>query len=226
MSDTPFPLVRTAALFSPHADDELLGAGGTLLRFGQLFDEVYCVLMTSGDYQSNRQNRVVTADELESEFEESCLGLCCATPSFMRWQPNELDLVGMRHIVDKLDEWFSARRIDLVLIPEPSDHHDHEITNKAVKAALRPSQRIQPTAVVEYEVPTSSSSEGFRPNAWIDVTATIDAKVDLFAKVYRSQCTKKGMGRSRHDVLKHALYRGMQAGMNYAEAFRFVRLGA
>ena len=63
----------------------------------------------------------------------------------------------------------------------------------------------------------------FMPTWNVDVTATIDRKIEAF-DIYESQHQPYPGPRSTEAMRARALFRGSQAGMEYAECFQIVRM--
>lgn len=216
----PLPSERLMVV-APHADDELLGVGGTLLRYES--PDLALVLVCCSDCHSNHRGAVVPASEREREFRASAAALG-AERTHVMYQPDAaLDTVPLLSLVTELDRLIDEWRPETVVIPEPSMHPDHQQVNRACLAALRPSRPWRPRRVVLYEVPTGTIGPAFAPNLWVDINSNLQRKRELFTAIYRSQATPPGRGRSADDIERHARFRGLQCGCEYAEAFQVIR---
>ncbi len=66
-----------------------------------------------------------------------------------------------------------------------------------------------------FEVNSGSQAQGFLPNTYVDITATLETKKSaLFAHVSQDG---RGIWMEHHDEI--ARWRGREAGVPYAEAF-------
>jgi LmbE family N-acetylglucosaminyl deacetylase len=110
------------------------------------------------------------------------------------------------------------------------NHRDHRITGFAALDAVSPAagnphyfpeQRAEGLAV--HQVGTVYLSGTLEPNCWVDITATLERKIDaLFS--HTSQLTEPGEW-FREFLRTSAEDAGRAAGVPYAEGFRRVTLG-
>jgi LmbE family N-acetylglucosaminyl deacetylase len=214
-------------LVAPHADDELFGAGGYLLRRKEEGAIIQCVLVACSDIHMHHLNRVVTMEERKEEFEACCKVISTASPKVLCMKDSHLDQSPLSELVSQLDTLFDRFNPTEVLLPEPSYHQDHQYVHDACVASLRPTGRCAPRRVMCYEVPTSTwngIAEPFRPNLYVDISGQLDTKASLLQDVYVSQYTRNGRGNLAEDgMIKHAQYRGIEAGVDAAEAFQVLK---
>lgn len=220
-------MARRVLLVSPHADDELFGAGGTLLKLKADGCEIKLVLVACSDVHMRHENRVVEATERWDEFTAAAEALSTEEPACY-WMPDSrLDSQPQADLVTRLDDELESFRPDLMFMPEPSYHQDHRYVSRACVASLRPTGKWSPAKVLAYEVPTSTwtgTGDRFEPNVFVDINGLIESKVALLRDVYVSQHTQFGRGRlAEEGMVAHARYRGIEAGCEYAEAFLLIR---
>jgi LmbE family N-acetylglucosaminyl deacetylase len=193
---------------APHADDEWLGAGGTLLRFGET-GAVVGLLGICCD-----------SPERHEEFRRSAARMNALWAEVAGFPDSELDTTPLKEVVGTIEAAIDEGRPTVLMIPEPGVHQDHLAVHRACLAAIRSSREYIPPTVLEYEVPTGTTGRDFRPNLWVDITPTAGIKAEEFEEIYRSQV---GPSRCADTVLRHAAYRGKEAGVGYAEAFQVWR---
>ncbi len=212
-------------LVAPHSDDELYGAGGALLKWRGLGSSVKLVLVCCSDVLLHHAGSV-SRETRVNEFTSAAARLSDLEPTILGYPDQGLDSVMMSGLVSDLDRELVLFRPTLLLIPEPSYHQDHQYVHKACIASLRMTGRRLPGTVIEYEIPTSVSPGGtFTPNVYVDITETSEEKARIFRECYVSQHTDTERGAlSAYGMNRHALYRGVEAGVQYAEAFRLVRM--
>ena len=121
---------------------------------------------------------------------------------------------------------------ETLFVPFPLDlHGDHREIFHAASVAWRPYLPLGRSIrdVYCYEVPSETHlnipyvEQGFIPNMFFDVTATIDRKIEAFGR-FRSQVQAPPLPRSPEALRALATYRGSQIGAAAAEAFVAVRL--
>ena len=215
---------RYVLLISPHSDDEVLGAGGTLMKLREQGAEVLLALVACSDVEQRHIGHV-RAQEREQEFLAASEHLA-TLPPLVFWHPDgALDLVGQGKMVKQLDTLLDDYKPTDLFIPEPSYHQDHRAVNQACIAALRPTGTWRPNRVYEYEVPAMfgrGERDAFIPNVFYDID--VDRKIQVFRECYPSQFTEDERGPlAASGIRKHAAFRGLQAGLESAEAFHLVR---
>jgi LmbE family N-acetylglucosaminyl deacetylase len=103
---------------------------------------------------------------------------------------------------------------------------DHRLTFNAVIAATRPIPGTSIRNVLSFETPSSTEwrfVEVFRPSLFVDVTDYIDTKIKAFDCYLPTEGKPFPFPRSEEGLMTLARYRGMQAGVQCAEAFEVIR---
>jgi LmbE family N-acetylglucosaminyl deacetylase len=136
--------------------------------------------------------------------------------------------VDRRELVGRLEELLDAERPERVYIPSPSYHQDHVVMFEAGLAATRPLSRKGYLArmVSAYEYPGSAWGYEGREldlNHYVDIASAMEAK--LAAVSIYNQGSQRGRAIIDPEVVKGwARLRGAFVGVEYAEAFRLLRL--
>ena len=220
------PKKNRVLLFSPHADDELFGAGGTLMRLSEGGAEIMCVLICCSDMKM-RHTGSVTGEEREKEFLKSCTSIGVDSAFVLHYNDSALDCIEIRTLIKDIEEIIIDFKPTIVFIPEPSYHQDHQVVNRAAVAALRPAGNWQPNTILSYEVPTSYWGGGntvFTPNVYCNIDKYIDRKVSILRDIYVSQYTMKSRQMlGEEGLIRHSKYRGLEAGCINAEGFVLLR---
>lgn len=138
---------------------------------------------------------------------------------------------------DKLDNQFDKKPLlfwikkveEIIEKEKPKNiltHYEHDlnIDHRIVYQAVMTATRYKKINIVSFEVNSSTelSSIPFNPN----VFESVDPKKKWEALVtkYRSEMRDDPHPRSKEKIFAQASYRGMQAGLEYAEAYKLVRL--
>jgi LmbE family N-acetylglucosaminyl deacetylase len=149
-------LERSAVVFSPHYDDETLGAGGTIIKKIRCGAAVHLVFMTDGSrshahaIDGTRLSAIRRAEALEAA---STLGVQPSHVSFLELPETRLLHVRER-AVERISEILLELRCEQVFVPSTLEpilwSSDHLVTTEAVFAAL---ERVgQQPEIFEYLV--------------------------------------------------------------------------
>lgn len=213
---------------APHADDELLGCGGTLLRRRAEGGVVGWLLVTA--MGPGHGWCAEKAEERRCEIEQVREGLGVLPEHLFKLnlQSAQLDRVPTGDLVSRISEVFDRFQPEEVLVPHAHDiHSDHRIVFDAVAACTKWFRYPSVKRVLAYETISETDfvlkPEGlFNPTVFVDITAYIDCKMALL-NVYRSELGKHPFPRSETGLRALAALRGAQSGFGSAEAFQLLR---
>jgi LmbE family N-acetylglucosaminyl deacetylase len=139
---------------------------------------------------------------------------------------NRFDSVPLIDIVKKIEEVKKSVRPHAIFTHSGCDLNiDHRITHNAVLTATRPLKTETVMSVYAFEILSSTEWNFpalFQPDVYYDITGTLSKKL-MAIKRYVSELKSFPHPRSIKGVETNALYRGMQAGVKYAEAFKLIR---
>ena len=213
-------------VISPHPDDEVLGAGGTLLRRQEEGHHLGWLIVTrmcegfgwTTEQIARRQNEIKKVKDifkfeyvLELEF-----------PS------TQLDDVPMSKIVDGVSKAFADFQPNEIFIPHPGDiHSDHKKVFEAVASSSKWFRSSSINRILSYETLSEtdfglSSGEGFVPNFFVDISSQLDRKIKAM-KIYESEIGIHPFPRSEDSIRALACIRGASSGFVSAEAFQLWR---
>jgi LmbE family N-acetylglucosaminyl deacetylase len=125
-------------------------------------------------------------------------------------------------------------RPDVVVCPDPTavffgdtyfNHSDHRMTGWATLDAVSPSAgnpHYFPAAGPPHQVGVVLLSGTLEPNVWVDVSTSLDAKVD--ALLCHASQLEESAEFFRTILQGRAEAEGRAAGVGYAESFRRLRL--
>ncbi len=215
-----------------HADDEVLGCGGTIRRFANEGARVSVVFVADG--VSSRGGRSVDSvraelDAREAAAREAAAILGAVVLAFHRLPDNRLDTVALLDVVQCVESSKAASSPDVVLTHHAGDLNvDHRVVSHAVCTAFRPKPGERWREVLAFEVPTATdwgagvTGPAFVPDTYVDVSASLDAKLAAYAR-YGGEVPADPHCRSLRAVEHLACLRGRQAGVQAAEAFVTLR---
>jgi len=138
---------------------------------------------------------------------------------------NRLDGLELLRVVKEIESFINRYRPSTVLTHHSGDVNvDHRIVHDAVIAAARPRPGAPVRELLFFEVPSStewrppSSAESFNPNWFVDITATLTAKMKAL-EAYQAELRPFPHPRSLQAVGALAQWRGASVGVEAAEAF-------
>jgi LmbE family N-acetylglucosaminyl deacetylase len=220
-------MTKTILVIAPHADDETLGCGGTLLKHLSLGDEVHWCIVTDMKASSEYSNE--QRDRREKTVEQISSGYGFSSVLNLGLPPAGLDQVPQQSLVSKFKRVIESIKPDTVYIPFISDiHSDHRITVETVIAATKPFRAPYVKRLISYEtlsetdLNTSPNSIQFKPNYYVDIEKTAEKKYQLLDH-YRSELSEHPFPRSLSTVKALEMVRGAQANLSKAEAFMILR---
>lgn len=218
-----------------HPDDEALGCGGTIARHAAAGDEVTFVFMADGVTSRNADEEPMDAIERRRRAQYQAavaLSVGNRTPIYPQstlWhRDNNMDYGTLLVFVREIEPTIKAFQPDIIYTHHGGDLNiDHRITHQAVMTACRPMPGSSVKAIYAFEVPSSTewaseAEQAFRPNHFVDITSTLDKKIDAL-KAYEEEMRPFPHARSMEAVKALAMWRGASVGLRAAEAFMTLR---
>lgn len=198
-------------VLAPHMDDETLGCGGILT---QAADPLVIFGVASRD-------EGVEVDDVAKE-----LGFRYTVLYDSAYEARMLSL-DRRELIGRVEDILVGESPTRIFIPAPSYHQDHVVMFEAGLAATRPLSRrgYLSRMVAAYEYPGSAWGYDGREmelNYYVDITSAMLRKQAAIERYNGSQA-----GRAIIDpevVTGWARLRGTFVGVEYAEAFRVLRM--
>ncbi len=132
--------LKRALVVAPHADDEVLGAGGFIARSVADGWEVHVLFATISGYPSMARQDVSSTDARVSEVESAMktLGVSGYDVLFREDHHCRLDTVPQADLIGFVERSL-CRGVSLVIVPSRAhSHQDHWVMADACAAALRP----------------------------------------------------------------------------------------
>ncbi len=210
-----------------HPDDLEILCGGTLARYSEEGHDVVMCHAAKGDrgsfeYTSEEASRIRNA---EAQRAAEIAGAEHASLGLSDGEVNAADPVQRRIVVDLVRD----TQPDIIITHSPGDYMvDHNETSRLVFDAsflsslplLETGKRAHPVVAPIYYMETVSGL-GFTPTEFVDVTGTIETKVQML-EAHESQLRwlREHDGVDIVDMMRIATaHRGFQCGVRYAEGF-------
>lgn len=211
-------------VIAPHPDDEVLGCGGTILKYGQQGNEVFLCIVTkaytpdwSEEFIKNRSKEIKTAN-----------GILGIKQTFLLELPTvKLDTVPQKDLNESILKVINKVKPEIIYLPHGGDiNKDHRLVFEAGLVAARPSNKTSIKKIICYET-LSETAEGrvlkeFIPAIYENINKQFKKKVAAM-KIYKSEIKKFPHPRSLEMMEIQAKRRGAEAGFNLAEAFMLIR---
>lgn len=193
-----------------HPDDPESGCGGTLARYAAAGHTVTIVYLTRGERGIEGKSLDEAARIRTAESEAACR-ILGASGRFFGQVDGATQLARVH--VDAMTKLVASLKPDVILAHWPIDTHmDHQV---ASLLAIRAWMSVKGSDLFFYEVNAGSQTEGFKPDAYVDITSVVEQKKRaLFAHVSQDG---EGIWREHHEIM--AAWRGREYGVKAAEGF-------
>lgn len=218
--------MKKVLVIAPHADDEIIGLGGTLLKHISKGDEVFVCIVTRGvepifsnEFMKNLRDETISCHKM--------LGV--QKTFFLEFPSVMLDGIPRYKLNGAMMEVFNEVNPQIVYLPHFGDmQKDHALVSESAMVCVRPKYSYKVEAVYSYE--TLSETEWniphvanmFIPQRYVDISNLIEQKINLL-KCYKSQLSDFPNPRSIEAVISLAKYRGSNVGVGAAEGFSVIR---
>ena len=213
-------------VIAPHPDDEVLGAGGTMLRFKQEGFSLAWLVVTS---ISNKLGwSLEDVARREDEIKKISQFFKFDKVYNLRLETTKLDTLPISEIIQKISNIIEDFHPTDILIPHAGDiHTDHKIVHHAALSSVKWFRHPCVKKVLSYETISETdfgldSNHIFTPNVFIDITSFLNAKVAAMM-IYSSEFGAFPFPRSKVSIESLARYRGSSSGFEAAEAFQLLR---
>jgi LmbE family N-acetylglucosaminyl deacetylase len=221
----------SALVLAAHPDDEVLGCGGTAAGLSESGD-LWIGILGEGiaaRYTCSEEAPKSDLHRLKEEARSSGKILGAKEVVFASLPDNRFDTVAMLDIVKIVEGWVKDFEPDVVYTHHDGDLNvDHSATFRAVLTATRPMIGETVREVYAFEVASStewafqSIGQPFRPNTFVDITATIDRKIEAL-EAYAQEVREFPHPRSAVALRATANRWGAAVGVEAAEAFELIR---
>ena len=218
-------------VIAAHPDDELLGCGGTISKYIGLGAAIKILFLGEGS-SCRYDDPTCEASRSAIEFRNSCAIKSLREIGVLDFEFYNLPcgrfdqtpIIIINKIIEAIIEEF---RPDTIFTHSEFDsNNDHKITHRSTIMATRPCGSHIVKRLFAYEVLSSSEWSfitPFTPNYFVSLTkAQLEAKWAAL-KHYDGEMRAYPFPRSWSGVKSLAMNRGIQSGVEFAEAFYLVR---
>jgi LmbE family N-acetylglucosaminyl deacetylase len=211
-----------------HPDDEALGCSGTIAKYVAEGDKVHLLFMCDGVSSRNiSSDNDVEKRKLAAQQSANILGI--ESLNYLNFPDNKMDTVPLLEVVQSIEEVIKKLQPKIIYTHHVGDLNvDHQITHRAVMTACRPLPDFCVKEIYAFEVLSSTEWQTpgilpFIPNVFVDIKGYIDIKKQAL-NVYSEEMRQSPHSRSIDNALRLNALRGNSIGVDYAEAFKLIRI--
>ena len=217
-------------VFAPHADDEILGCGGTMAKHAQNGDDVHTVILaegiTSRDNSRDRESHLNELSELGNAAKRANAVLGVKSTQLYELPDNRLDSMDRLELIKVVEEIVNHYKPNVIYTHHIGDVNiDHRRIHEAVITACRPipgnhvvNELLFFETASSTEWMTAHSAPAFVPNWYVDISETLELKLKALEE-YEYEMRDWPHARSIKALGHLAKWRGANIGVNAAEAF-------
>ena len=216
-----------------HPDDEVLGCGATIRKLVESGSQVRILILGEGTSCRYEVEQIDT-DEVRATiaqrraFADKAIAVLGVSDSWFGDFPcGRFDTVPVIEIGKLIETHIEQFLPDTVMTHHGKDtNSDHRITFSAVIAATRPVPGTCVRTVLSFETPSSTEwrfVDTFQPNLFIEVSNQMNSKISAFDCYFETEGGAFPFPRSPKGLITLARFRGMQVGVEAAEAFVIIR---
>jgi N-acetylglucosamine malate deacetylase 1 len=218
---------KKVLIISAHPDDEVLGAGGTILKLANDGHEIHWLIVTNMLESMGFEERLIA--KRQAEIDEAANLFAFKTVTKLDYPSASLSEADIPSLISKIGDCIKKHQIQTVFTVNRSDaHSDHRVLASAVFSATKTFRYPTVKEVLMYECQSETDfipvpqDQPFVPNYYVDITPYLDKKIEA-AKIYASEFGEHPFPRSLRGMEALAVVRGAAAGVEYAEAFQIVK---
>ena len=223
--------IKKILIIAAHPDDEILGCGGMINKFRKLKIEFKVIFLAEGstcrfsnicgeeakEAINKRNNYALDVMKFLGIKDYQFLNLPCG-------RLDEIPIIEINKIIEKNIKEYSP---DTIFTHSLLDcNNDHKIIYNSTLMAARPIPENKIMRIYSYEIQSSSEwnfENQFQPNYFVSLSEDdLNMKIEAL-NMYKSEIKKYPFPRSNEGIKTLAMYRGMQVGVKYAEAFKLIR---
>ncbi len=214
-------------VIAPHADDESLGCGGTLLRHKSEGNNIHWLLVTGMSEASGFNEKRIAIRQKEIDLVAEHYGFDSINQ--LGLPPAALETLPIGTLIGGISDVINKIKPDIVYVPYRNDaHSDHELVFDAAMSATKSFRYPFIKKVLAYETISETDfgmkpeDGGFRPNVYINISSFMEKKLDIL-DIFESEMGEFPFPRSRKALEALATLRGAQSNCHSAEAFMLIK---
>ncbi len=219
--------MKVALIVAPHADDETLGCGGTILKLVEQGYQVHWLLVTGMTFDAGFSKTQIQTRRVEIEKVSAAYGF--VETHELELPPARLETLSKGDVIGPISKVVDIVKPSLVFTVYRNDaHSDHEIVFDAVMSATKSFRYPFIKKVMAYETMSETDfgmkpeDGGFKPTVYVDIANYLNQKLDIL-EIFESEVHEFPFPRSRKALESLAYVRGAQCNAEAAEAFMLIK---
>lgn len=205
-------------VIAAHPDDEVLGMGATIKKLSKINKIQLCVVSEGASSQYKNKNMIKVRKEA-CKKSGKILGI--SEFVFFDFPDMRLDSIPHLEINIQLEKIIKKYKPKIVYTTPYNDiNKDHQKVFESTLVVTR-SLSSSVKQVLCYELP-ATLKEPFRPTVYENILNEYSFKIRAF-KMYKSEIRKYPHPRSIKSIENMAIKRGVESGLNKAEAFELIK---
>ena len=219
--------MKNVIVISAHPDDEILGAGGTLLKHIDNGDKVYWLITTNVFEEHGFSKERVRSRQTEIGQVAEMIGFSKVFK--LSYPTMSLSSSTIIKMVPEISDIFNEVQPEVIYCLNRSDaHSDHRVTFDAVMACTKSFRYPYVKKILMYECISETEfapalpEKTFLPNYFVDISDYHSLKLEIMG-VYKSELGEHPFPRSLRNMEALATFRGASVGVDYAEAFQLIK---
>lgn len=218
-------------IVAAHPDDEILGCGGTVARMVKEGCKAYTLILgegvTSRDERRDVEKRKDGLERLKKQAYKAGEIIGVEETFVYNFPDNRFDTIPLLEIVKVIESVKEKVKPSIIFTHYHNDLNiDHQITYTAAITAVRPVKGETVKEIYSFEVLSSTEWNyplTFPPDMFFNISNTIELKLKAI-KQYKDEIKTLPHPRSLGGIELNAKVWGMKVGVQYAEAFKVVRI--
>lgn len=214
-------------VIAPHMDDEILGVGGTIVKHIKQGDIVTVCIVANRAYQHKYNKSLIESEREATHQAKKILGY--QNLVFLDLKDEQLD-AALINIIIPLEKIYTKIKPDIVYTCHGGDsNQDHQATFSATVVVCRSVGVHRPSRILCYETPSSTDQSPplpnyqFAPNLYVEIAPEeLEKKIEAM-KCYKLESRTFPHPRSSKGLNILAEKRGIEIGIELAEAFMVIR---
>ncbi|WP_226529951.1 PIG-L deacetylase family protein [Metabacillus niabensis] len=166
---------KRVLVIAPHADDEVIGAGGSIVKHRRKNNPVHIVFITDG---SNGRSRSESSEETINVRKKEVIRACKVLDvEFSMLEAQDSQFVPDSCLINKLRKVILDVKPDYIYIPHYRDkHRDHFYTNLLFYSACTDDGFFQNAGLLDVNVLAYEVWSPLEPNVFVNITNEYDIK--------------------------------------------------
>lgn len=219
-------IFKKVVVISAHADDETLGAGGTIFKLKKEDTKVYWLQVTNshgfGGTDHHFKKKDIQIDKVKKFYKFDGVFK-------LNFEAGEIYKVPKDLFINRASEVIKKIKPDTIFINYYNDvHSDHLYTFENFKFLFKSFRYPYIKNILMMEIISETDHgpqvalDNFKPNFFVNIDKYIKKKCSAM-QLYKTEIMKKPLPRSIDTIKSLSRYRGSQCGCEFAEAFMILK---